>query len=83
MVLTKEEVLKLVEDKMNDYDIIGPVMTDKVLDFKAVNDIKKLVISDDVPYKSPKEVFFPQREKVLSFTKDMEVVEHKKSDKKL
>lgn len=83
MVISKKELLKIVEKNMSNYEILGPVMTDKVLDFKVVTDINELIINDEIPYKSPKEVYFPQIEKVISFTEEMDVKEYKTSDKKL
>ncbi|MDO8685527.1 MAG: 4Fe-4S dicluster domain-containing protein [Clostridiales bacterium] len=49
------------------YSIAAPLYKDKILDFGFTNDVNDIVLSDELPYKSPKEFFFPQQEKLISF----------------
>ena len=58
----------------SEYTLFAPVRSGKTLDFAEITDGSQAVISDEIAYKSPKEVLFPQVEKLMTF-KDGEVAE--------
>jgi len=65
--------------------VIAPISNGKVLEFMKVNgssQISQIVMSDEIPYKSPKEYFFPQVEKLLTF-KDGGVEENIAEEKRV
>jgi len=68
-----EKILKEIS-KSKDYTLFAPVRNGKTLDFAKISEETEIVISDEVPYKSPKEVLFPQVEQLMAF-KGGEVVE--------
>ena len=68
-VISVEELEKVLNDilKSGEYSLFAPVMIGKTLDFAEVSEGMEAVISDAVPYKSPKEVLFPQNEMMMAF----------------
>ena len=74
--ISVEELKKVLTDisKSGKYSLVAPVMNGKALDFAEISEGSEIVISDAIPYKSPKEVFFPQNEMMMTFN-DYEVSE--------
>jgi len=52
---------------MGKYAVIAPVMIDNKLDYAEISDVNHVVLSNQLPYKSPKEVVFPRVENVMRF----------------
>jgi len=50
-----------------DSAVIAPVRNGKVLEFLRISADSEIVMNDEIPYKSPKDAFFPQVEKLLTF----------------
>jgi len=75
-VITVEALEKILQEiaKSDDYTLFAPVKNGKTLDFAEITDGGDIEICDDIAYKSPKEVVFPQVEKLMVF-KDGEVTE--------
>ncbi|MCL1808368.1 MAG: 4Fe-4S dicluster domain-containing protein [Clostridiales bacterium] len=67
--ISKETLNKILKRlaAAEDVLLLAPVWNGKVLDFVTVTDAEKIVISDDIPYKSPKEAFMPQTENLMTF----------------
>ena len=55
--------------------VAAPAAVGKTIDFIAVDDASKILMGDEIPYKSPKEFFFPQCEKIITFKEDEAVAE--------
>lgn len=55
---------------MEQYRLVAPASNGKVVDYLAIADVDEVIMDDRIPYKSPKEFFFPRCEKILSFEKD-------------
>ena len=74
--LSREALQNILKDilKSGEYTLYAPVRNRKALDFAEISDDAQIVISDEVSYKSPKEVLFPQVELMMTF-KDGEVEE--------
>jgi len=67
--ISKEALEKILSDilKTGDYTLYAPVRNGKTLDFAKVSESTDIVISDEIPYKSPKEALFPQVELLMTF----------------
>ena len=65
-----KELLTFLEEK---YRLVAPVMENGKLVFKEVKNVDDVVITDELPYKSPKEFLFPQLEKMMTFSADGEL----------
>jgi ferredoxin len=52
---------------MEKYTVIAPVMTGDKLDYAEVTDVNGVILDNQLPYKSPKEIVFPRVEKVMQF----------------
>jgi len=52
------------------YRLVAPASNGKKIDFLEITDIDEIIMDDHIPYKSPKEFFFPRCEKLLSFCGD-------------
>ncbi|MGE5614355.1 MAG: 4Fe-4S dicluster domain-containing protein [Bacillota bacterium] len=52
--------------------VVAPVKNDGLLEFKEIESPDQVQLTDELPYKSPKEYLFPQVEKILSFSPDGE-----------
>ncbi len=60
--------IKAALDKlMQKYTVIAPVMNGDKLDYAEVTDAGDVILDNQLPYKSPKEVVFPRVEKVMRF----------------
>ena len=61
---------------MTGYTILAPAAVDGVLDFRPIDAPEQIVLSDELPYKSPKEAVLPRVEALLRFSGD-QVTEEK------
>lgn len=73
IVLGKDEIIDLLGGLAKQMAIFAPVSNGKKLDYQRVSAPGDIVFSDELPYKSPKELFFPRSEKIIAF-KDGEAV---------
>ena len=73
MKISKAEMKDILVKMMEKYRLAAPAFNEKndgskgVLDFLELKDINNIVMDDRIPYKSPKEFFFPRCEKLFSF----------------
>ena len=67
--ISKEALEKSLKElvKAKEYTLFAPVRNGKTLDFAKISDGMDFVISDEIAYKSPKEVLFPQVETLMIF----------------
>jgi sulfhydrogenase subunit beta (sulfur reductase) len=77
VVIPKRELLAVLEQVQERYLLVAPVREQGILDFKAIKEVEKIDLSDDLTYKSPKEFLFPQVEPILRFTGTGELTEIK------
>ena len=49
------------------YKVVAPVRKDSLLEFKEIESSSQVEFSSELPYKSPKEFFFPQNELFLKY----------------
>jgi sulfhydrogenase subunit beta (sulfur reductase) len=75
-VISKNKINELLKAAKGKYRVIAPVEEGKNLVFSEVSDTSKIVLDDKITYKSPKEFFFPQTEKLMTFDKDGNVTEN-------
>ena len=61
--VTPQALAKLMEQ----YTLVAPVMVDDKLVYDEVKNVKDIILDDQLPYKSPKEVVFPRVEHVMRF----------------
>ena len=75
--ISMETLRKIMKELVtaSDTEVFAPVRNGKALDFEKITDDSLIVISDELPYKSPKEVFLPQTEKLMTF-KDGDIEEN-------
>jgi len=67
ITLSKNEIKNMLH-KLSEQNIIyAPASNGKKLDYLQTSSIDDIIISDELPYKSPKEVFFPRCEKIITF----------------
>ena len=71
--LTENEIKSMLSGLMEQRKVYAPVSNGKKLDYMQAADVNDIVFSDELPYKSPKEIFFPRCEKIIMF-KDGEAV---------
>lgn len=72
-VIPKGRLNEFLEDIIKKYWLTAPVREGGNLVFKEARDISEIALEDELPYKSPKEVFFPQSERIMTFGKDGEL----------
>lgn len=60
----KEICAKIMAEKT----LYAPMSNGKVNDFLPVDDANNILMGDEITYKSPKELFFPQSEVIIKFT---------------
>ncbi|MCL2162804.1 MAG: 4Fe-4S dicluster domain-containing protein [Oscillospiraceae bacterium] len=79
--ISKEFLAKMLKELSSEYKVTAPIRNGKVLEFKEISDNSEIIMNDEVPYKSPKECFFPQVEKLFTFDESgvVESVQEKKS----
>ncbi|MDL2214279.1 4Fe-4S dicluster domain-containing protein [Clostridia bacterium OttesenSCG-928-O13] len=73
-VIKKETLRKLLAKLAETMTLVGPVDTGKVVEYKPTT-ADAVLMDDRISYKSPKEYYFPQVEKMMTFTGD-EAVEN-------
>jgi len=74
ILISKDEIKNILGLLMKQKTIVAPVSNGKKLDYAPVADVNDIVFNDELPYKSPKELFFPRCEKIITF-KDGNAVE--------
>ena len=67
VVLTKEEIKIFLAELMKERTVFAPASNGKKLDYLPVANVSDVVFGDALPYKSPKEIFFPRSEKIITF----------------
>lgn len=70
VVINKDRIRAMLSQAMETHCVTAPASNGKVIDYLPVTDIEAIVMDDRLPYKSPKEFFFPRCEKILSFAQD-------------
>ena len=70
--ISKEFLATMLKGLSADHVVIAPVRNGKVLEYMRVSEDTDIVMNDEIAYKSPKDAFFPQVERLLTF-KDGEV----------
>ena len=73
-IISKENMKKLLKTLSDTMTLVGPVDNGKVVEYK-VADAADILMDDQISYKSPKEYYFPQVEKLMTFTGE-EVIEN-------
>lgn len=69
ITMSREQLMSDIGALMERFQVVGPVLSGDRLDYLPLAEPDQLVLSDDLPYKSPKEVVFPRVERILRFTK--------------
>lgn len=77
--IPKNRIKELIDGLKSKYRVAAPVMGNGVLEFKEIQSSDEVRLSDEITYKSPKEFFFPQTEKILRFSEDGDVTEESKA----
>ena len=67
-LISKEFLSKMLKELAQTKTVIAPVQNGKVLEYMPISDESDIVMNDELPYKSPKDCFFPQVEKILTFS---------------
>lgn len=67
VVVPKNRIKELLASLRDEYRLVAPLREHGKLVFKEIEDIDDIVITDELPYKSPKEFLFPQLERMMSF----------------
>jgi len=81
--MAKGQLNKMLQAWMEDYRLVAPVREGEQLLFKEIKNLEDLVLSDELPYKSPKEFLFPQIQRLMTFDDQGEVVVHEEAPKTL
>lgn len=68
--IPKNDMKAMLAKIMEQYRLVAPASNGKVVDYLTISDVEKVVMDDRIPYKSPKEFFFPRCEKIISFDED-------------
>lgn len=55
---------------MKQYTVVAPAMEDNRLVYAEIRDVSHIVLDNQLPYKSPKEVVFPRIEHMMRFLED-------------
>ena len=66
-IISKEQMRKLLSALSEKMTLIGPVDTGKVVEYREA-DASDILMDDQISYKSPKEYYFPQVEKLMVFS---------------
>ena len=78
--ISKNRMLEILASLMEEKLVAAPVRVGKTIDFLAVDDAGKILMNDEIPYKSPKEFFFPRSEKIITFEENEAVAEKPEKD---
>ena len=73
IIISKSAIKSMLSGLMKQRIVFAPVSNGKKIDYLQTTDSDSIVFSDELPYKSPKEIFFPRCEKIVTF-KDGEAV---------
>lgn len=68
-ILKKSDIGEFIKSLSNDYEVLGPVEKDGRIGFDAVEG-DEIVLDFQNSYLSPKDLFFPQSERLFEFTTD-------------
>ena len=79
--ISKKRMREILAAMKKEKLVAAPVKVGNTIDFLAIDDVSKILMGDELPYKSPKEFFFPRCEKIITFKDDEAVAE--KPDKDL
>jgi sulfhydrogenase subunit beta (sulfur reductase) len=82
-LMYKKQFEKMLQAWLEDYRLVAPVREGEQLLFKEIKKLDELVLSDELPYRSPKEFLFPQIQKLMTFDDQGELVVHEESPKTL
>lgn len=68
-LINKNDILKIAEALMKDYELFGPVLNKESAQvfFDRCASPSEMDLKAPLPYLSPKEIVFPQMEKILSY----------------
>jgi len=72
-VLPKKRIKELLTFLGEKYRLVAPARENGKLVFKEIKNVDDVVITDELPYKSPKEFLFPQLERMMTFGADGEL----------
>lgn len=78
-VVQKSRINEFIDALKRKYRVIAPVKADKLLQFKEVSSSKEADLNDEITYKSAKEFYFPQNEKLLHFSENGDVSEESRA----
>ena len=67
IAISKDEIKKILGDLIRQKTVVAPVFNGKKLDYLPAAGTEEIVFNDELPYKSPKELFFPRCEKIITF----------------
>ena len=67
IIIQKEKMRAALAELMKESRVAAPVQDGKITDFIEVTDAQKILMGDELAYKSPKEFFFPRCEKIITF----------------
>ena len=67
LLISKDEIKNILKGLMKQKTLVAPVYNGKKIDYLPVTDVNDIVFTDELPYKSPKELFFPRYEKIITF----------------
>lgn len=76
--IPKKRIKELLVSLGGEYRLVAPAREDEKPVFKEIKNVDDIVISDELPYKSPKEFLFPQLERMMSFdaTRELKIEDH-------
>ncbi|MCL1993892.1 MAG: 4Fe-4S dicluster domain-containing protein [Spirochaetes bacterium] len=67
ITVSKDNVKNMLNGFLKQRTLFAPAMNGKKLDYLPVANVDDIVFDDNLPYKSPKEIFFPKCEKIITF----------------
>ena len=75
IIISKDRMREILSLLMAERRVAGPVRDGKVIDYQETGDVSRILMGDEIPYKSPKEFFFPRCEKIITFRDDEAIAE--------
>jgi len=73
--ISKKHMREILASFLEEKLVAAPVAVGKTIDFMPIDDVSKILMGDELPYKSPKEFFFPRCEKLITFKGDEAIAE--------
>ncbi len=73
--ISKNEMKSVLAEIMKEKTVAAPASNGKKLDFLNIASVDEIVMNDEIPYKSPKEYFFPRCEKIITFSEGEVIAE--------